>query len=209
MNPVLFNWFGLHTRLVFLLSFDSSCDGFVLITVRHSSAMTSAEAAAVADAVDQLSLEYNPSNRTTFYAKRVELFEKYFEREQQRIEEARKAAVPIKVVLPDGAIKPAIKGATTPLDIAAEISKSLAKKVLVAKVDGELFDAFRPLEGDCALQLFSWDDAEGKEVSAITPNPPAFAFGQWAHCCRINLHPHAAQVHVLAACTLACAVHAW
>jgi threonyl-tRNA synthetase len=123
-----------------------------------------APAAEAAASLDDLSLEYNPSNRNTFYAKRVELFEKYQEREQQRIEQARQAAVPIKVVLPDGAVKPAIKNVTTPLDIAAEISKSLAKKVLVAKVDGELWDAFRPLEGDCALQLFSWDDPEGKEV---------------------------------------------
>ncbi|GBF99477.1 threonyl-tRNA synthetase [Raphidocelis subcapitata] len=119
---------------------------------------------AAAEAVGDLSLEYNPSNRTAFYAKRIELFEKFHARQDQIVEEARKAAVPIKVVLPDGAAKPAIKNATTPLDIAAEISKSLAKKVLVAKVDGELWDAFRPLEGDCALQLFTWDDLEGKET---------------------------------------------
>jgi len=121
-------------------------------------------AEAAAESLGDLSLEYNPSNRTKFYARRVELFEKYYAREQDRIEEARKAAVPIKVVLPDGAIKPAIKNVTTPLDIAGDISKSLAKKVMVAKVDGELWDAFRPLEGDCALQLLSWDDQEGKEV---------------------------------------------
>lgn len=124
-------------------------------------------AAAVEEAaagVDALALEYNPSNRLGFYQKRVELFEKFQEREQQRIEAAKQAAVPIKVVLPDGAVKQGIKDATTPLDIANEISKSLAKKVLVAKVDGELWDAFRPLEADCNLHLFTWDDAEGKEV---------------------------------------------
>jgi threonyl-tRNA synthetase len=120
---------------------------------------------AAADAVDQLSLEYNPSNRLGFYQKRIALFEQFYEREQQRVEEARKAAVPIKVVLPDGAIKEAIKGATTPLDVANEISKSLGKKVLVAKVDGEVWDAFRPLEADCALQLLTWDEPDGKEVS--------------------------------------------
>lgn len=126
-------------------------------------------AAAVEDAtaaVDAMALEYNPSNRLGFYQKRVELFEKFHEREQERIEAAKQAAVPIKVVLPDGAIKEAIKNATTPLDIANEISKSLAKKVLVAKVDGELWDAFRPLEADCALQLCTWDDADGKEVGS-------------------------------------------
>ncbi|KIZ00239.1 threonyl-tRNA synthetase [Monoraphidium neglectum] len=119
---------------------------------------------AAADAVDQLSLEYNPSNRLGFYQKRIALFEQFYEREQQRVEEARKAAVPIKVVLPDGAIKEAIKGATTPLDVANEISKSLGKKVLVATVDGEVWDAFRPLEADCALQLLTWDEPDGKET---------------------------------------------
>lgn len=123
-----------------------------------------ATAEAIADGVDAMALEYNPSTRLGFYQKRVELFEKYHARQEAEVAKAREAAVPIKVVLPDGAIKPAIKGATTPLDIANEISKSLGKKVLVAKVDGELWDVFRPLEGDCALQLLSWDDAEGKEV---------------------------------------------
>jgi hypothetical protein len=121
---------------------------------------------AAADGFDALSLEYNPSNRLGFYKRRVELFEKFREREQQRVEEARKAGVVIKVVLPDGAVKEAIKGATTPLDVANEISKSLAKRVLVAKVDGAAWDAFRPLEGDCALQLLTWDDPDGKEVRA-------------------------------------------
>lgn len=55
---------------------------------------------------------------------------------------------------------------TTPLDVATAISKGLAKKVVVAKVDGAVWDLTRPLEGDCALQLLSFDDAEGKEVRA-------------------------------------------
>lgn len=119
---------------------------------------------AATQAVDDLSLEYNPSNRTGFYKKRIELFEKFHARHEAQIEEARKAAVAIKVTLPDGAVKPGIKDVTTPIDVANEISKSLGKKVLVAKVDGELWDAFRPLEADCSLQLLTWDDAEGKEV---------------------------------------------
>ena len=45
-----------------------------------------------------------------------------------------------------------------------EISKGLAKKVVVAKVDGAVWDLTRPLEGDCALQLLTWDDVDGKEV---------------------------------------------
>lgn len=130
---------------------------------------------AVTEQLGEASLAYNPSNRTGFYAKRVELFEKYYARHQGQVEAARAAGVPIKVVLPDGAVKSGTKGATTPLDVANDISKSLAKKVLVAKVDGEVWDAFRPLEGDCALQLLTWDDPDGKEVRNGGQGPAAGA----------------------------------
>lgn len=104
--------------------------------------------------------------RQPYYAKRIELFEKYHAREEAAIEAAKAANVPIKITLPDGAVKEGIKGATTPLDVANGISKSLAKKTVVAKVDGEVWDVFRPLEGDCAISLHSFDEPEGKEVSS-------------------------------------------
>jgi threonyl-tRNA synthetase len=100
-----------------------------------------------------------------YYAKRIELFEMYAARERSRIEEARQRDEKIAIILPDGATKQGVKGATTPMDIANEISKGLAKKVLVAKVDGEAWDLLRPLEGDCTLSLHSFDDPEGKDVS--------------------------------------------
>eukprot|EP00879_Flechtneria_rotunda_P012639 GHRR01013197.1.p1 GENE.GHRR01013197.1~~GHRR01013197.1.p1 ORF type:complete len:660 (+),score=195.59 GHRR01013197.1:108-1982(+) len=99
-----------------------------------------------------------------YYEKRVQLFEQYAARQKDRIEAAKAANVPIKIVLPDGATKEGLKGVTTPLDVAKQISNSLAKKVVVAKVDGETWDVFRPLEGDCALQLHSFDDPEGRET---------------------------------------------
>lgn len=102
--------------------------------------------------------------RQPYYQKRIELFEKYHQREEAAIEAAKAANVPMKVTLPDGATKDGIKGVTTPLDIANSISKSLAKKVVVAKVDGEVWDLFRPLEGDCNISLHTFDDADGKEV---------------------------------------------
>lgn len=108
------------------------------------------------------------AEKKPYYQKRIDLFEQYNARTKAAVEAARQAAVPITVVLPDGAKKAGVKGVTTPLDIATEISKGLAKKVVVAKVDGNEWDIFRPLQGDCALQLFSFDDAEGKEVCKIT-----------------------------------------
>ncbi|PSC73319.1 threonine-tRNA mitochondrial [Micractinium conductrix] len=101
---------------------------------------------------------------TAYYAKRVELFQRFKARHDAEVEAAKQAAVPIKIVLPDGAEKPGIKGVTTPMDVALGISKGLAKKVVVAKVDGATWDMARPLQGDCALQLLSFEDPEGKET---------------------------------------------
>lgn len=93
------------------------------------------------------------------------LFEKYWAREQQRREAAKAANVAISIVLPDGSTKPGVAGVTTPMDIAAGISKSLAKRVVVADVDGDAWDLQRPLQGDCALKLYSFEDVQGKDVS--------------------------------------------
>lgn len=102
--------------------------------------------------------------RKPYYQKRIELFEQYHQREEAATEAAQAANVPIKVTLPDGAVKDGVQGVTTPLDVANQISKSLAKKVVVAKVDDEVWDLFRPLAGDCRLSLHTFDDADGKEV---------------------------------------------
>ena len=69
----------------------------------------------------------------------------------------------IKVTLPDGAVREYDDGAS-PHDVAVSISNSLAKKALAAKVDGELYDLMRPLEGDVQLALVTAKDPEGLEL---------------------------------------------
>ncbi len=71
---------------------------------------------------------------------------------------------PIKITLPDGKAKDGVAWKTTPLDIAQSISKKLAENSVVAKVNGELRDLTRPLEGDCSLELIKFDSPEGKHV---------------------------------------------
>lgn len=73
--------------------------------------------------------------------------------------------MPIRVTLPDGTARDGVKGVTTPQDIVGMLSRSLAKKAVAAKVDGEVWDIFRPLEGDCQLQILTFEDPEGKEAS--------------------------------------------
>ena len=69
----------------------------------------------------------------------------------------------ITITLPDGSKRDYEKGSTA-LDVALSISEGLARNVLAAKVDGEVQDAFRPLEADAELQLLTWNDDEGKST---------------------------------------------
>jgi threonyl-tRNA synthetase len=69
----------------------------------------------------------------------------------------------IKVTFPDGAVREYDKGSSS-LDIAKSISEGLAKKVLAASVNGQVWDAGRPIQEDAQLRLHTWDDAEGKST---------------------------------------------
>jgi threonyl-tRNA synthetase len=69
----------------------------------------------------------------------------------------------INITLPDGAVRQYPKG-TSALDIAKSISEGLARKVLAAEVNGQVWDATRPIEGDASLKLLTWDDNSGKNT---------------------------------------------
>lgn len=69
----------------------------------------------------------------------------------------------IKITLPDGAVREYEKG-TSALQIAQSISEGLARNVLSAKVNGEVWDATRPINSDASLQLLTWNDTQGKET---------------------------------------------
>ncbi len=69
----------------------------------------------------------------------------------------------IKITLPDGAVKEYQAG-TSALDIAKSISEGLARKVLAANIDGQVWDATRPIDADASLKLLTWDDADAKST---------------------------------------------
>ena len=69
----------------------------------------------------------------------------------------------IKVTFPNGDVKEYENG-ITPLQIAESISPRLAQDVLAASVNDEEWDLSRPLEGDGSINLFKWDDPEGKHA---------------------------------------------
>lgn len=67
----------------------------------------------------------------------------------------------INITLPDNSVKQFEPGVTG-LDIAKSISEGLARNVLSAKVNNEVWDATRPIHTDAQVQLLTWDNAEGK-----------------------------------------------
>lgn len=69
----------------------------------------------------------------------------------------------IKITFPDGAIREYENGVTA-LDIAKSISEGLARKVLAANVNGQVWDATRPINTDATLKLLTWTDTDGKST---------------------------------------------
>ena len=67
----------------------------------------------------------------------------------------------INITLPDNSVKQFEEGVTG-LDIAKSISEGLARNVLSVKVDGEVWDARRPINKDARVKLLTWDDKDGK-----------------------------------------------
>ncbi len=67
----------------------------------------------------------------------------------------------IKITFPDGNVREYPVGITS-LDIAKSISERLAKEVLSATVNNEIWDLTRPITSDSTLKLHKWDDEEGK-----------------------------------------------
>ena len=69
----------------------------------------------------------------------------------------------IKVTLPDGSIKEVKKG-TTSLEIAKSISEGLARKVLAAEINNEIWDLTRPITIDSSLKLLTFQEDGGKST---------------------------------------------
>ncbi|KAG8822899.1 threonyl-tRNA synthetase, partial [Serendipita sp. 399] len=131
------------------------------------------------------SLELNPP--PDFFQSRIELFNKYkaeydemvkgnprrmvhhqqdytdsmFPQHPEIIAQPRQE---ISITLKDGNQKPGMSWETTPMQVALEISKSLAERLVIAKVDGVLWDLNRPLEKSVHLELLDFEHPEGKQV---------------------------------------------
>lgn len=67
----------------------------------------------------------------------------------------------IHITLPDKSVREYPEGVSG-LEIARSISEGLARNVLAAKVDDQVWDATRPIHRDAHVKLLTWNDPEGK-----------------------------------------------
>ena len=72
-------------------------------------------------------------------------------------------SAPIKITLPDGAVREFATG-TTGAEVAADISKSLAKSALACRIDDVLSDLSIPLEKDTRLAIITAKDESQKDA---------------------------------------------
>ena len=98
-----------------------------------------------------------------FISHRIQLFEKLQTKYDEHV--ARQPRDKINVTLDNDRIEVATAWETTPAFIARQISKSLFERIVVARVDGELWDLNRPLEKSGRLELLDFEHPEG-------PSPP-------------------------------------
>ena len=50
------------------------------------------------------------------------------------------------------------------MDVAKSISEGLARKVLAANVNGQVWDATRPINDDATINLLTWNEKDGKNT---------------------------------------------
>lgn len=69
----------------------------------------------------------------------------------------------VKVTLKDGSVKEFEQGISI-MDVAKSISEGLARAIVAASVNGEVVGLDYKINEDCELNLFKFDDVEGKDV---------------------------------------------
>ncbi|HEY5371451.1 MAG TPA: threonine--tRNA ligase [Hanamia sp.] len=69
----------------------------------------------------------------------------------------------IKITFQDGAVRQYEQGISA-MEIAKSISEGLARKILAADVNGEIWDLSRPINNDAAIKFLTWDDEKGKST---------------------------------------------
>ena len=107
----------------------------------------------------QASVELSPP--PAYIDHRIRIFEKL--KAAHDAEVAQKPRDPITITLENGRIEAGKAWETTPAFVARSISKSLSERVVIARVDGELWDLERPFERSARLELLDFENQDGKK----------------------------------------------
>nr|KAF6279003.1 hypothetical protein mMyoMyo1_018762 [Myotis myotis] len=121
----------------------------------------------IQNATEEREPESEVRNQPDFIKERLALFETL--KKEHQLSRAPggsqgSAGEAITVRVADGKTAEGEAWKTTPYQVAADISRELAESTVIAKVNGELWDLDRPLEGDSTLELLTFDSEEAQAV---------------------------------------------
>ncbi|KTW27960.1 threonine-tRNA ligase [Pneumocystis jirovecii RU7] len=106
--------------------------------------------------------------KPVFIDHRIFMFERLYEEFKKEIQSMliylMKEHVEITITLSDGTSFQGISWVTTPLEISKRISRKLSENIVVAQVNGILWDLERPFEESSSLKLLDFNTFEGKQV---------------------------------------------
>ncbi|WWD15705.1 threonine-tRNA ligase [Kwoniella shandongensis] len=121
-------------------------------------------------------LELNPPPE--FFAERIKIYDEYKAKYDKWVSEQPRDT--ITITFPDGKKVEGTAWETTPLQLARDISTSLADRIIIAKVNNqELWDLTRPLEASCTLSLLDFDSPENNyEAKQVFWHSSAHVLGE-------------------------------
>jgi threonyl-tRNA synthetase len=67
----------------------------------------------------------------------------------------------INITFPDGAVRQYEQGSSA-MQIAKSISEGLARRILAAEINGEVWDLSRPINNDASIKFLTWEDDKAK-----------------------------------------------
>lgn len=108
----------------------------------------------------------NTDSLPDFIVERNKLFEELWQQQLEEVKNKPHPEINVTVDLGDGntTAVPAKAWETTPAFLLRDLPKELSANVVIAKVNGELWDLGRVLEGDCMVAYLPFDHPEGREV---------------------------------------------
>ncbi|KAJ5606392.1 threonyl-tRNA synthetase [Penicillium lagena] len=130
-----------------------------------------------------------------FIVERNNLFEELWQQYLEDMKSCPKPEINVTLDIGDGNPSPVPAKAfeTTPGSFLRDVPKDVSANVVIAKVDGELWDLNRPLERDCKVVLIPFTNPEGREVFW---HSSAHCLGEACECeyhCLLSHGPPTAQ----------------